>query len=254
MFQFQQWVKNPYRFIFILAGLIPPFFILSFILQYGANVPYWDQWDASLNVAIATADGRLTLETIFRRHNEHRIVFSNLLTAFLTVTAQWNLRLELLASFLLATGNLTMLLGIIRHQVPKVLPVAVLPLTALVFSLSQSTNWLSGLHSSWFFVVFFAIAAFFVLTTHKPGRRPLLIASFLCICSTLSIGIGILSVPAVYLGLFLWGYRRWQHYLLWGMTAVVAAAWFLIGYNFGGDESSSSNIIDLFTYIVHYIT
>lgn len=61
-------MRTPRSLLAILISLAPIGLIASYIWQEGVNVPFWDEWDASVPVAIKTAGGTLTLRDLLSQH------------------------------------------------------------------------------------------------------------------------------------------------------------------------------------------
>lgn len=152
----------------VLASLTPIAFVASYIWQEGVNVPFWDEWDASVPVAIKTAEGTLTLRDLLSQHVQQRIFFTKLTTAILTVLTGWDLCGEMWVSFGLTTVNLLLLIALFRTNTGPPAVLIAIPFAALTFSYRQRQNWLMGFQTAWFFMLMFLLLA--VLLLRRSGR------------------------------------------------------------------------------------
>ncbi|HET6645980.1 MAG TPA: hypothetical protein VFH01_01545, partial [Pyrinomonadaceae bacterium] len=93
-----------YKFISAFAfclAIIPAVLILTVILKYGVDVPYWDEWYYA-EFFVKLSQKVLTLKDLFALQNEYRQFFPNLIFVGLGWLTNWNKRYELLVSFALA--------------------------------------------------------------------------------------------------------------------------------------------------------
>jgi hypothetical protein len=125
------------RLLILAASLFPIALVVSVIVQNGVNAPFVDQWETSFRLAILTLDGNLTLQPLIAFHNEHRILFTNLVTVISTRFFGWNLYLELFVTVALALGLLSLLLALVRHDFPQLTWILLVPLSALIFWLRR---------------------------------------------------------------------------------------------------------------------
>ena len=69
---------------FVAAGCLILAAKLLLIRHCGSVVPYWDQWDGiAYNLLLPWEQGRLGLADLFAAHNEHRIVFTRVISLWL---------------------------------------------------------------------------------------------------------------------------------------------------------------------------
>ncbi|MFM6192415.1 MAG: hypothetical protein ACKPFB_21235, partial [Planktothrix sp.] len=84
-----------------LLYLIPILGVTGFIIRFGVNVPFYDQWVLPA-LFEKTATGTLAFKDLFELHNNHRILFPRLIFIGLGFISNWNIKLELLFSLGLA--------------------------------------------------------------------------------------------------------------------------------------------------------
>ena len=83
------------------ASAAPALGALAFVLRYGVDVPFYDQWIAEAPLFEKVWQHRWTVGDFWAQHNEHRIVFPKLLYVALAWFTQWNVRAELVATWAL---------------------------------------------------------------------------------------------------------------------------------------------------------
>ena len=110
------WLSSPLHLFLALLALVPPVLVVLFVLDRGNVMPYWDEWENGVMIAVKTANGTLRFEDLARQNFDHRLFFSNLLTMLTTLLTHWNLRVEMLVSVGLAFGALVLLLLMVRRQ------------------------------------------------------------------------------------------------------------------------------------------
>jgi hypothetical protein len=75
--------------------------ILYFILKYGVDVPYMDQWEY-VGFFDHLAKGTLTFSELFKLQGEYRQFFPNLIFVSLGWLTNWNVKYEMIVIFILA--------------------------------------------------------------------------------------------------------------------------------------------------------
>jgi len=84
--------------------IIPIILTLSLILLWGVNVPYMDDW-SSVQLFKSTLEHNLDFGLLFSQHNEHRMLIPKLIFLGLAYISKWNLKVQMLVSYLLALLN-----------------------------------------------------------------------------------------------------------------------------------------------------
>jgi hypothetical protein len=73
--------KNQAKYIIALAVMATIIiFRSSYIAIYGNDTPFWDQWDLLRNTLAPWQSGVLPVADLFKPHNEHRILFTRLIS------------------------------------------------------------------------------------------------------------------------------------------------------------------------------
>src|ERR1700704_1767479 len=107
-------------------------------------VPYWDEWDSPGKQLAAYYRGDLGFADLFSQHNESRSFFPRLVYLALYLTAGWDVRCGMVATFVLACAGSAGLYAVSRRTNPSrgavLLMFAVMNL--LLFSPRQYENFL----------------------------------------------------------------------------------------------------------------
>jgi hypothetical protein len=183
------------RAALLLLALAPACFIAVAIRVYGVDLPLMDEWGL-VDLFNKFARGTLTLSDLFAQQSEYRQFFPNLIFLATARLTKWDVRYEMLVSFLLAClityniyrlGELTLRCG--RLERLCLFACACL----LIYSPAQYENWLQGQQ-----LIYFIPAA--CLTTGlritysynlRPWAKLLLCAAFSTI-ATFSAANGLL--------------------------------------------------------------
>lgn len=131
---------------------IPAFLIGYLILQNSIDIPHWDQWSITQTI-IKSTTGNLSFSDLIAQHNESRKVFPRLIYIALAYLTKYDVRCEMLISFLLVC-----LMSLNLYQLNKItvkgnhtqLLVLALVTNFLIFNPIQYRAWLLGLSSVFF--------------------------------------------------------------------------------------------------------
>src|SRR6266576_5943871 len=96
---------NPYlrlkQFLFFSLSLAPSAFLAVLIFKYSVDLPQWDQW-AYVPFFEKLSRGAMTFGDLFAQMNEYRQFFPNLVFVALGWLTRWDVRYEMLLTFLAA--------------------------------------------------------------------------------------------------------------------------------------------------------
>lgn len=188
---------------------------LALVAAAGTDMPFLDQWDSEGRWLFpAWVDGSWSIAQWLQPHNEHRILWTNLLNLGLfTANGQWDPLLELVASAGVRAAAAAALAGWLtrgtngRAMVLTAAGVAVAFLPHLAWH-----NVLWGFQSQFAFVLGFSLLALGWLGGTEPTPRQTAAGLLAGIAALLAMGSGAL-VPASLLGLALVRAvetRRWE--------------------------------------------
>lgn len=177
-------------------ALLPACLIALLIWEYSVDVPQVDQWEL-VGLFEKFAQRTLSLGDLFAQQNEYRQFFPNILFVGLGWLTRWDVRYEMLFTFLLAClisfnvfklSSLT-IAGGLRQRLWLFLAA-----NLLIFSAVQNENWLQGQQV----IYFMPVACITTGTLIAYSTRFNLVAKFLfcallSILSTFSCANGLLS-------------------------------------------------------------
>lgn len=129
-----------------LIILVPFFVTLGFVLAYGVNMVFMDEWEL-VRLFRALNDGTFSIADLWEQHNEHRIFFVSALTVVLGSLTHWNLNYQMLVSVGLTLITLAIIGFYTKKEYRRSRTQYVMYLTmisALLFSMIQWENWLRG--------------------------------------------------------------------------------------------------------------
>jgi hypothetical protein len=254
-------VSEPKRsLVAVVAVLVaaPLLLLIVLVSTHWTNVPFWDEWEF-VSIIRAHHDGTLTFAAFWAQHNEHRILFPNLVMFALAWATRWDVRFEMALSLVIATASFGLLLLTMRRTVPlRWAALALAPPASLVyFSPVQWENWLWGWQIEWFMAVAGLLLAVWALcgwhsagpaTATEPAPQPappwrqLAVAMAGATLSTYSLGSGMLVWAACLpLVLFSPRLRRWTP--VWVAVAAVEALLYFHNYTPGRDDSGIANVL-----------
>ena len=190
--------KLSYRLILgisLCLAIIPAIVLGILILKYSINVPIQDQWQISA-IFEKFNQGTLSFNDLIAQHNESRKFFPRLIFLTLALITKWNIRYEMLVTFLLAcivSVNIYLLNRLtISGSHIKSITIALIS-NIFIFSAVQYENWLWGIQ----IVVFTPIVCITtcILIAYSPLNNiaKILICMALSTISTFSYANGLLA-------------------------------------------------------------
>jgi hypothetical protein len=130
----------------ILLALLPFAYLVWMVARFSIDVPFWDQWEMVPRLQHLYS-GTISIDDLWRQHNEHRNVFPIFWMLVLAGLSDWNVHLEIATNVALGTG---MFLIYVRYVATAwkgrgPAPLWLLPVVSLlIFSPFQWENWLWG--------------------------------------------------------------------------------------------------------------
>ncbi len=144
---------------------------LWFLHHFGSSVPYWDQWDGeAAGVFLPWLNDKLTFQHIWVAHNEHRIIFTKLLSLLLMVgnDRQWDPLVEMTVNAFLSTCTALFLILVLRRLFAATLQNVILFSIFLLWTLPYAwENILGGFHSCWYLFNLFTLLAIWGMLLHR---------------------------------------------------------------------------------------
>lgn len=211
-------LKNITRYLWVL----PIIFIAGFILHFGVNAPFQDDW-SNVTIYRQIDDGQVPAKALWHQHNEHRIFIPNSLSIAGSYLSHGNLKFLMLVNLALAVATLLLLFSVLKEYSL---------LIALWFlSPIQAENWLWSFEIAWFVCILAVVWSFKRLTEKRlwPAIAGGVVASF-------STAIGLLVWPV---GLLLLFFTK-QPKKRWVISAVLTCL--LYFYHYIRPPSSSGTL------------
>jgi hypothetical protein len=237
----------------VVLSLIPLILIIFYIAQNGVNVPQDDEWDASYPIVVKTLEGSLTLKDLTAQHNEHRLLFANLATVFLTLTTDWNVKAGMYLNVALATINLVLIASLFYHDEPKNVLYVMVPVAWLIFSFRQNFNWLIALQSTWYFSVVCASLVLWLIVWRPINWWPVILGAVFTALNIFSMTTGFVMLVVTPLALFLRGYRNKWYFIFWLAFSAAITGLFFTGYKFSNAVYAGFQPLNLITYASMYL-
>ncbi len=165
------------------------------VWTHSVDVPYWDQWDY-VHLFVKLDKGTLRFADLFAQIEEYRQFFPNLLFVALGWLTSWNVRYEMLISFLLAclvSFNVYRLSkATINDSNAALCLLLFLAANSLIFSPVQYLNWLNGIQIIYFVPVACITACLAIAYTNLKLTTKFALCMCLATVSTFSSANGLL--------------------------------------------------------------
>ncbi|MGB3403679.1 MAG: hypothetical protein WBA77_13405 [Microcoleaceae cyanobacterium] len=186
--------KNILKFALFLTALTPAIILGYLILENSVNIPYMDDWDTPGVILTINSDRVLSLADWFAQHNESRPAFPRLIFSLLANLTGWDLRYQMLLSFLFA-GLISLNIFYISKKTIKENTIKLLWLNTLanflIFS-PVTDNWLWGIQALVFIPMLCITTYAAICYSNIKDEFKLFIGIILASISTFSYSSGIL--------------------------------------------------------------
>ena len=216
----------------ILFATVPMLVVANEIRTNSINLPFWDEWDQSVPLALRVAGGEAGLEDLFDQHNEHRTLTANIITAILTRFTNWDIRTSLYIGFVIVFVNLFLVIDLFRRVQRDGIAIFIVLSAFLLFSMRQKSNWLWAFQTQWFFLLFYLIASLWILKTLRVGWKAISLAALCAFLASFSLLSSIIFWPVLAIALWGRGYRQKRYFLFWGIASVLIVLFLFFEYDF----------------------
>lgn len=126
---------------------------LYFVLAFGVNVPFWDEWELLARFREIYAGRMNWWDLALSKHNEHLIGFAFLVGSLQLLLSGFDSKLQLVSGVLIQALAFGIMAAALWRSVPEDRRPLWLALSSLIwFSLSQHKNLLWGFQTAWFLV------------------------------------------------------------------------------------------------------
>jgi hypothetical protein len=246
-------LRSSFNVVSVILSLIPLILIVFYVARNGVNVPQDDEWDASYPIVVKTLEGSLTLRDLTAQHNEHRLLFANLATVFLTLTTDWNVKAGMYLNVVLAAINLVLIASLFYHDEPKSVLYVMVPVAWLIFSFRQNFNWLMALQSTWYFSVVCALLVLWLIVWRPINWWPVILGAIFTALNIFSMTTGFVMLVVTPLALFLRGYRNKWYFIFWLAFSVAITGLFFAGYKTSNAIYTGFQPLGVITYASMYL-
>lgn len=233
-----------YRWVPLVAVLIPPIYLLVMMLRSAVVYPFWDE--LALVPAIgAFMDGTLQFSDLIQWHSQSRPLFPRLVFIVSAALTRWDLRLEFVWLYLTFLAVLVLHLATLRRlssDLPKApfLAAAVL-VSILIFSPGGNTLHWYSLMLMPLMGNLFTTLALILLAFRAEFWMTNIVCAALAWIATYSLSNGLIIFPAVCLTLQIAAPRPWmptRRCLFWFANMIACYALYLPGLPPGASHPS----------------
>ena len=243
-----------------LLAIVSPLILGLIIWRYGVNIPYWDQWDVPGRLFLAAAEDKITLSQLMQQHNETRILFPNLLFLALAKLTNWNIRAEMLATFVLACLVSLSIYCLSRITLKSNWGHSVCFLFAnlLIFHPIQQENWLWGFQVINFVPIAAITISLSFIFSSVPWSIKLLASSIVSIIATFSFSNGflcwIIIFPAIVSKSIQDKVNKIRVVFIWLAIATLSMTFHLYNYHRIPRMIGSGEILSPASIVKYYLT
>ena len=220
--------------------ILPPIFLGYLVLKNSVNVPYWDDWYIPGLMITKISEGGLIFQDWFAQANESRPIFPRLIFISLAYLTGWDLRYQMLLTFLVACLIAFNIFYLSQKTVePNPLKLLFLnTLANLLIFTPVSENWLWGMQTITIIPMACITTYAVIFYSNLSNKTKLLMGMGLATISTFSFANGILmwilALPLFFLsdGLNLSAWKKKKWFLgLWLAGLVANASLYFYNYH-----------------------
>lgn len=179
------------KFLFLCVLLLPMILYLLLVFKLAVNIPFQDDYDAILSYINLSGAERLDL--LFAQHNEHRIVFTKIISV---LTHQILGEVDFRILIFIGNASLVVILYVLYLLFKKLgVPVLYfLPVPYLLFSIRLWGNatWAMASIGNYYVLLFSLLSLFFF---NKNGIASLVLSMAFAVLASLTSGSGLFVFP-----------------------------------------------------------
>ncbi|MFA5268535.1 MAG: hypothetical protein WC379_11240 [Methanoregula sp.] len=199
---------------------IPALVQLLFILRFGVNVVYCDQWNF-VPIIDKWYSGSLTVSDLISQDAEHRYFFPRIVMLILALGTHYNTVAEMIVSWIILILTTLIILWIyVRSSgISVTSALGFLPVMLLLFNFRQHENILWGWQISYYLAIFFFILALFLLERSEEFGPSFCIALVCAVLSSFSAFFGLFTWVVCFIFLLIIQRKR-ELILAWGLAGI----------------------------------
>ena len=222
------WVEQSPQLLWAIAFAavsIPAVYISSLVLEFGVNVPLWDDWDM-VPMIVDAHEGDLKFADLFAQQLEARTLVPKLLFILFTFLGRFDARDGMLFSVVICALTAAGIFVLLRRSgLSLLVSTACFVLIVLsIFSPAQEELWLLASGFPSFMPVFFILAGLLILQSQASTLTKFISCAVLAVASTFTLAHGLLAFGLTFPMMLAWERpRRWFAWL---------AAWCAVGAAF----------------------
>jgi len=231
---------GPFSVAFGVLAVAAPLCIAALIVRYAVNVPIYDEFDWAPLILHLHA-GTISLGELWMQHNDHRMFFPKLVALGLAMLGGWSQFRECAASLAIAVAGQLILLRLLRATFPARTALVLLAGDSLLlFSPSQSENWLWGFQTAWLLINTCVLAVIVLLFRSKSSAWSFPVAAALAYVASFSSLTGLNIWPVGLIALSSSFRMRRGLLACWIAFGVIAVALYFHNYQYLGQGPSGA--------------
>jgi len=246
--------RNFIKYIPALALCLIVFYaglILYFILKYGVDVPYMDQWEY-VYFFDHLSKGTLTLGELFKLQGEYRQFFPNLIFVSLGWMTNWNVKYEMIVIFILAclvSLNIYRLVSFTVNEKPWIKWILFFLANIFIFTPLQYENWLFGVQIEYFMPIACVTTAMVIAFSRLDSRLKIVLCLLLGVVSSYSSINGpvywFILFPVLYFSGSGQGFfKKWPAISIWILGTAITLFFYFHGYTKPKGFPSTTEVFD----------
>lgn len=228
--------KSWLRLALLLPFAVGAMMMFILLIHYGVNTPFWDQWE--MVPLFQKVDAHtLGIIDLWRQHNEHRVLFPNILLLISAYATHWHTGIEILMGLFFAMISAVLLFLMLRRSIKSTWLglLAGTILSAWFFSPVQWENWMWGWQVEWFMCIAALLGTIYLLLRFieakgQKNRTILFCMSVItAVLATYTLGGGQL-IWVLGLIILLVTKQRKKPLISWGIATVLTLGLYYFNY------------------------
>jgi hypothetical protein len=239
-------IKVEADWLIIIASIVLPIFIgFTYVLKYGVNVPWNDEFWLDCAIVLKYFQHNLTFMDFFIQHNEHRVLFPRLIMLFSGVLTKSNMVSEMILSLFIYSLAFFMIFLMYKRDnyLNKVSLLAFIPLSWYFFNLFQMKNMLFGTNIASSIMVLGFLATVYLIDSSKGLDKRFIGSLVTAFISSFSFISGLNVWPTCVILLFTQepNYKL-RKLLVWVVAAILTFGLYFYEFHNASGKSSFSYI------------